>query len=87
MSGTLLPGAEEGLYMEGPVGTGKTTRTTGHPQGLLGRGVPARELLVFLPQRALAAGRVGVVLRLQTGTEDLPVRVGKRRGGCHQALR
>jgi len=54
MSGTLLPGAEEGLYMEGPVGTGKTTRTTGHLQGLLGRGVPARELLVFLPQRALA---------------------------------
>jgi hypothetical protein len=45
---------KEGLYVEGPVGTGKTTRATGHLQSLLGQDVPAREILVFLPQRALA---------------------------------
>jgi hypothetical protein len=54
MSRDLLPRSKEGLYLEGPVGAGKTTGATGHLQGLLDRGVPAREILVFLPQRALA---------------------------------
>jgi predicted ATPase len=54
MSGSLLPGAEEGLYIKGPVGTGKTTLATEHLQARLGRRVPARKILIFLPQRALA---------------------------------
>ncbi|MBB4090989.1 hypothetical protein [Salinibacter ruber] len=54
MNGTLLSQAEDGLYVEGPVGTGKTTRAAEHLQSLLRQGVPAREILVFLPQRALA---------------------------------
>ncbi len=59
MDGSLMDGisaarAKDGLYVEGPVGTGKTTRAAEHLQSLLGQGVPAREILVFLPQRALA---------------------------------
>jgi superfamily I DNA/RNA helicase len=54
MDGIDAAQANEGLYLQGSVGTGKTTRATGHLQGLLDRGVPAREILVFLPQRALA---------------------------------
>ncbi|MBB4070611.1 hypothetical protein GGQ18_003227 [Salinibacter ruber] len=42
------------MALEGPVGTGKTSTATVHLQKLLDRGVPAREILVFLPQRALA---------------------------------
>jgi superfamily I DNA/RNA helicase len=44
----------EGLVLQGPVGTGKTSAATIHLQELLDRGVPAQEILVFLPQRALA---------------------------------
>ncbi len=59
MDGSLIDGisaarAKDGLCVEGPVGTGKTTRAAEHLQSLLGQGVPAREILVFLPQRALA---------------------------------
>lgn len=54
MDGIDAAQAREGLYLQGSVGTGKTTRATGYLQALLGRGIPAREILVFLPQRALA---------------------------------
>ncbi|MCS3953364.1 hypothetical protein [Salinibacter ruber] len=44
----------EGVYLKGTVGSGKTTSASEHLQRLLDRGVPAQEILVFLPQRALA---------------------------------
>ncbi len=54
MSIPQSPKAAEGVYLKGPVGAGKTTRATEHLQSLLDNGVPAQEILVFLPQRALA---------------------------------
>jgi superfamily I DNA/RNA helicase len=54
MEDDLLSTAAEGVFIEGPVATGKTSAATNHLQNLLDRGVPAAEILVLLPQRALA---------------------------------
>ncbi len=43
------------LFLQGPAGTGKTTAGTLWLKKLLKSGIPAREILVFVPQRALAA--------------------------------
>ena len=54
MTGAEHTQTREGLFLNGPVGTRKTTAACKHLQSLLDGGVPAREILVFLPQRALA---------------------------------
>ena len=54
MENMLAAGLNGSLYVIGRVGVGKTTRATEHLQSLLDNGVPAQEILVFLPQRALA---------------------------------
>lgn len=54
MSGLPFSRIEEGVFITGPVGAGKTTSAADHLQDLLSRGVPGAEILVLLPQRALA---------------------------------
>jgi hypothetical protein len=41
------------IFLEGPAGSGKTTGGTLWLRKLLQRGIPAREILVFVPQRTL----------------------------------
>jgi len=43
MDGIDAAQANEGLYLQGSVGTGKTTRAAEHLQALLDRGVPAEK--------------------------------------------
>jgi len=43
------------LFLEGPAGCGKTTAAVSHVCTLLDQGVPARSILLFTPQRSLAA--------------------------------
>ncbi|MBN1178830.1 MAG: hypothetical protein JXD18_06440 [Anaerolineae bacterium] len=43
------------LFLEGPAGTGKTTAGVARMLHLLERGVPARSILVLVPQRTLAS--------------------------------
>ena len=45
---------ESKIFLRGSAGTGKTTTGTLWLQKLLKAGIPAREILVFVPQRALA---------------------------------
>ena len=45
---------EHRLFLEGPAGTGKTTAAVGWLLHLLASGVPARSILVLVPQRTLA---------------------------------
>ena len=54
MTGAEHTQTREGLFLKGPVGTGKTIAACKHLQALLDSGIPAQEILVFLPQRALA---------------------------------
>ena len=46
---------ERKVFLEGPAGTGKTTAAAAHLLGLLASGVPARSILVLVPQRTLAS--------------------------------
>jgi len=46
---------ESKLFLEGPAGTGKTTAGVGRLLRLLDSGVPARTILVLVPQRTLAS--------------------------------
>lgn len=43
------------IFLQGPAGTGKTTAGTQWLKKLIQSGIPAHEVLVFVPQRALAA--------------------------------
>jgi hypothetical protein len=71
MNATGKQATKKGLHVEGSVGTGKTTRATEHLQSLLDNGVPAREILVFLPQRALAEPYREVATRHVGGRVDI----------------
>ena len=54
MAHSLSPLSRDGLYLEGPAGTGKTAAAARHLAEHLDGGTPAAEILVLLPQRALA---------------------------------
>ncbi len=53
-SGLLDRPLQSKLFLQGPAGAGKTTAGVGWLQKLLHAGIPAHEVLVFVPQRALA---------------------------------
>jgi hypothetical protein len=44
---------DEAIFLQGPAGSGKTTAGTLWLQRLMGQGIPAHEILVFVPQRTL----------------------------------
>ena len=45
---------ERKIFVQGPAGTGKTTAGVGRLLRLLESGVPARSIMVVVPQRTLA---------------------------------
>lgn len=47
--------ADQQIYLDGPAGAGKTTTATARLAHLLGSGVPADQIIIFTPQRTLAA--------------------------------
>ena len=58
---------EAKVFLEGPAGAGKTTAGVARLLGLIERGAPAGSLLVFVPQRTLAAPYLAALRR-----PDLP---------------
>jgi hypothetical protein len=53
-TGLLDRSLQSRLFLQGPAGTGKTTAGVHWLKKLLRAGIPAHEILVFVPQRALA---------------------------------
>jgi len=71
MAGSTLAETTDGLFLEGPVGTGKTRLAAGHLGSMLEGAVPATEILVLLPQRALAEPYREVAKRHIGGRVDI----------------
>ncbi len=59
------------IFLYGPAGSGKTTAGTVWLRKLLESGIPAHEILIFVPQRALAAPYQESLLNLDQVTNSL----------------